>query len=160
MLEPRVHIKFKNEYKQFKDKHTKAIALGVVICVCAPIVLLLSVVLVGERFLSFGLFLFLCFVALAVFLFTYYGLQNSAFKTLLTGSENYEKQMQQPKKKKKSVTDTVAEVVFPLATLIYLFCGFIGDAWGVAWVIFPFVGIVFGIFETLYKSFHSSKKTY
>ena len=52
----------------------------------------------------------------------------------------------------------VAGVVFPLAAAVYLIAGLVFYALSRAWIIFPIVGILFGIFATVYNGYLDLKK--
>ena len=62
------------------------------------------------------------------------------------------------KAEKNKVVGIVAGVVFPLAAAVYLIAGFVYYAWASAWIIFPIVGILFGIFATVYNGYMDLKK--
>jgi uncharacterized membrane protein len=57
-----------------------------------------------------------------------------------------------PKKRKEDkVIGAVAACIWPLAVAAFLFCGFVYDLWHIAWIIFPIVGILFGMFSAVYS---------
>lgn len=151
-LEPSTRIRLTREFDQFKSKFAKAIAAGVILCILAPITLLLSIVFLGEDNMLSVVFL-LGFVSIGVFLFIFYGIQNATYQKLL-GIGDYTPE----KIRAEKLSDVVASIVFPLATLIFLIAGFVYDAWGTAWIIFPIVGILFGIFNGAYEGYLTMKK--
>ncbi len=148
--------------KDFKPSFAKAIASGVILCILAPISLLLAVVLLGEDsawsvifllgFVAVGVFLFV-FVAVGVFLFVFYGTLNSTYEKLLSIGDYKPERVIASK-----LTDTIAGVIFPSATAVYLFLGFVYNAWGTAWIIFPITGILFAAFSSLYQGFIETKR--
>lgn len=146
LLDAPTHIKLDHEFKEFKPSFAKAIASGVILCILAPISLLLAIVLLGEDNAWSVIFL-LGFVAVGVFLFVFYGVLYSTYEKLLSlGDYRPEKVIA------GKLTDKIAGVVFPLVTAVYLFFGFLYDAWGTAWIIFPITGILFAAFSSFYQS--------
>lgn len=142
-LDAPVYAWVKEESRPFKIRFPYAIATGVVLCILGPISLLLSIFLLGEDNPLSIVFL-MGFVATGVFLFVYYGIQNDTFDKLLGIGSHTRAQV-----KVNKLTETVSSVVFPLATLFYLFMGFVHGAWETAWIVFPIVAIGFGIFAAI-----------
>lgn len=140
------------ELKNFKPQFAKAIAAGVILCITAPIVLLLSLVLLGYNNYWAVIFL-LSFVAVGVFLFVFFGIIHATYhKILAIGSYT-------PKKiAAEKLTDTVASIVFPTAAAVYIISGFLFNTWGTAWIIFPIVGILFAVFAAATESLSSLKR--
>ena len=140
------------EMKEFKPGFAKAIDSGVILCILAPISLLLAIVLLGDDNAWSVIFL-LGFIGVGVFLFFFYGFLYSTYEKLLSlGDYTPEKVIA------SKLIDTIAGVVFPLATAIYLIAGFVYDAWGTAWIIFPITGILFAAFSSLYQSLIKTKR--
>lgn len=152
ILDPATRANLNREMKDFKPIFAKAIASGVILCILAPISLLLAVVLLGDDNAWSVVFL-LGFVAIGVFLFVFYGTLNSTYEKLLSIGDYKPERVVASK-----LTDTIAGVVFPLATGVYLFLGFVYNAWGTAWIIFPITGILFAAFSSLYQGFIETKR--
>lgn len=142
-LDPRTYSRIKIEYELFNPRFAYAIAIGVVLCILGPISLLLTVTLLGDQNPLSIVFL-LGFIAIGVFLFIYYGIQKDTFQKLLTIGSHTRAQV-----KADSLTDSVANIIFPIATLYYLYQGFFNNGWASAWVVFPMVGILFAIFAAI-----------
>ncbi|WP_407371296.1 permease prefix domain 1-containing protein [Carnobacterium sp.] len=152
ILDPSTRIHLDREMQEFKPSFAKAIAAGVILCILAPISLLLAIVLLGDDNAWSVIFL-LGFVSVGVFLFVFYGVLYSTYEKLLSLGDY------QPEKVIASkLTDTIAGVVFPIATAVYLLLGFIYNAWGTAWIIFPITGILFAAFSSLYQSLIKTKR--
>jgi hypothetical protein len=151
-LDSTTYARLKAEHKAFRPRLAIAVAIGVALCILAPISLLLSVVLLGEDN-SLSLVFLLSFIAIGVFLFVFYGIQDETYEKLLSIG-GFAKDTSE----KNKVVGIVAGVVFPLAAAIYLIAGFVYYAWGSAWIIFPIVGILFGIFATVYNGYMDLKK--
>lgn len=138
-----LYARIKEDYRPFKARLPYAIATGVVLCILGPISLLLSILLLGEGNPLSIVFL-MGFIATGVFLFVYYGILNDTYDKLLGIGSHTRAQV-----KVNKLTETVSSIVFPLATLFYLYMGFVRGAWGTAWIVFPIVGIGFGIFAAI-----------
>ncbi|OUL10106.1 hypothetical protein B0533_01720 [Sedimentibacter sp. SX930] len=151
-LDATTYARLKTEYKTFRPRLAIAVAIGVALCILAPVSLLLSVVLIGEDN-SLSLVFLLSFIAIGVFLFIFYGIQDETYEKLLSIGE-----FAKDKAEKNKVVGIVAGVVFPLAAAVYLIAGFVYYAWASAWIIFPIVGILFGIFATVYNGYMDLKK--
>lgn len=142
-LDPQTYSRIKIEYELFNPRFAYAIAIGVVLCILGPISFLLTVTLLGDQYPLSIVFL-LGFIAIGVFLFTYYGIQRDTFQKLLTIDSHTRAQV-----KADTLTDSVANIIFPLATLYYLYQGFFNNNWGSAWIVFPIVGILFAVFAAI-----------
>ena len=151
-LDAATYARLKAEHKAFRPRLAVAVAIGVALCILAPVSMLLSVVLLGEDN-GLSLVFLLSFIAIGVFLFVFYGLQDKTYEKLLSIGE-----FAKDKAEKNKVIGIVAGVVFPLAAAIYLIAGFVYYAWASAWIIFPIVGILFGIFATVYNGYTDLKK--
>jgi len=152
VLDAATYNRLKAEHKAFRPRLATAVAIGVALCILAPVSLLLSAVFLGEDN-QLSLVFLLSFVAIGVFLFIFYGTQNETYEKLLSICEFAKNQSE-----KNKVVGIVAGVVFPLAAAIYLIAGFVYAAWATAWIIFPITGILFGIFATVYNGYMDLKK--
>lgn len=152
VLDAATHARLKAEHKAFRPRLATAVAIGVALCILAPVSLLLSAVFLGEDN-KLSLVFLLSFVAIGVFLFVYYGTQDETYEKLLAIGE-----FAKDKSEKNKIVGIVAGVVFPLAAAIYLIAGFVYAAWASAWIIFPITGILFGIFATVYNGYMDLKK--
>ena len=151
-LDSTTYTRLRTEHKAFRPRLAVAVAIGVALCILAPVSMLLSVVLLGEEN-GLSLVFLLSFIAIGVFLFIFYGIQDETYEKLLSIGE-----FAKDKAEKNKVVGIVAGVVFPLAAAVYLIAGFVYYAWASAWIIFPIVGILFGIFATVYNGYMDLKK--
>ena len=151
-LDATTYARLKANHKAFRPRLAVAVAIGVALCILAPVSMLLSVVLLGEEN-GLSLVFLLSFIAIGVFLFIFYGIQDETYEKLLSIGE-----FAKDKAEKNKVVGIVAGVVFPLAAAVYLIAGFVYYAWASAWIIFPIVGILFGIFATVYNGYMDLKK--
>ena len=151
-LDATTYARLKADHKAFRPRLAVAVAIGVALCILAPVSMLLSVVLLGEEN-GLSLVFLLSFIAIGVFLFIFYGIQDETYEKLLSIGE-----FAKDKAEKNKVVGIVAGVVFPLAAAVYLIAGFVYYAWASAWIIVPIVGILFGIFATVYNGYMDLKK--
>lgn len=142
-LDYATHAMIEEQYLSFKPKMSYAIAAGVVSCILGPIFLLLSFAFLNDNSLI-GIVFLLGFIAVGVFLFVYYGIQNDTFEKLLTIGSHTKAHVVS-----NTITERLGAIIFPIATLIYLFQGFVNNAWGTAWIIFPIVGISFAVLAAI-----------
>lgn len=84
---------------------------------------------------------------MAVFLFINLSACNEGHKKLLKQGEYSEQS-----RKGDRVIGAVASIVWPLTTIMFFIWGFFLNGWGISWIVFPVVGILFGIFCSAYKS--------
>lgn len=151
-LDATTYARLKADHKAFRPRLAVAVAIGVALCILAPVSMLLSVVFLREEN-GLSLVFLLSFIAIGVFLFIFYGIQDETYEKLLSIGE-----FAKDKAEKNKVVGIVAGVVFPLAAAVYLIAGFVYYAWASAWIIFPIVGILFGIFATVYNGYVDLKK--
>ena len=151
-LDATTYARLKAAHKAFRPRLAVAVAIGVALCILAPVSMLLSVVFLGEEN-GLSLVFLLSFIAIGVFLFIFYGIQDETYEKLLSIGE-----FAKDKAEKNKVVGIVAGVVFPLAAAVYLIAGFVYYAWASAWIIFPITGILFGIFATVYNGYMDLKK--
>jgi hypothetical protein len=81
-----------------------------------------------------------------------YFVPSRSFNKLLKLEEYANKNKQETDK----VIGIVAATIWPLAAATYLLLGFTRGMWGTAWIIFPILGIVFGVFSAIYTGIKKS----
>lgn len=151
-LEHSTRSHLQREKKDFQPRFAKAITFGVILCILAPAVLLISMLFLGEENELSVVFL-LSFVAVGVFLFVFYGILYSTYERLLAEGD-----YTPDKLKAEKTSENIAGIVFPIAGGIYVIAGFLFNAWGTAWIIFPIAGIFFAIFSAVYHSYLTMKR--
>lgn len=132
------------EHEAFDRRPTqlRAIVIGVVLCILAPLCLIIISV-INESYATFGVSILLVLIAIAIYLFIYYGQQKSTYEQLLENKEyNCE-----AKDKEDKVVSAVAAVIWPLATAIFLITGLVFNYWHINWIIFPVTGLLFAGFS-------------
>lgn len=136
-------IKIRKE--AFHTTYTVQIILGVMLCILSPLMLIgITSISSSERFGSFGIFVLLTMVAIAVFLFIHTGCIMDSYKELLQEAEFSKKA-----KKGNKIVDVVASIIWPIVTAGYLIVSFVTGDWHITWIVFPVVGILFGAFAAV-----------
>ena len=92
---------------------------------------------------TFPLVLLLFTIGFAVFLIITAAMPFGAHEALL-GKGEFENKT--ANKKAERLIGTVASVFWPVIVAAYLLWSFVGDAWGISWIIWPIAGILFGAF--------------
>lgn len=139
-----VKLDLQRDYDRNSASFTAAIVVGVGLCIVSPVPLFLTAVFEGFPS-QYGVAMLLTIVSIAVFTFIRAGTIRDGYNRLLN-LEDYSPE----KVEENKVTGAVASVVFPLAALVYLYLGFFRGMWHPGWMIFPAVGILFGIFSAIY----------
>jgi hypothetical protein len=134
------------EKEAFIPTYTLGVMIGVSLCILSPLAIFLASLL-GEDRAGYGVPVLLLMVAIAVFFFVYFGTIKEAFNRLL----KLEAFADPARQEKDKVIGVVASIVWPLSAAVFLLLGFLFHAWGIAWIIFPIVGILFGIFAAVYS---------
>lgn len=144
------HLKQQIEQKhnEFTPTHTISVIVGVAMCILSPVVIFISSIF-GDRASVYGVVGLLIMVAIAVYIFIYFGAIKEGYKRLLRLDE-YSKTLKEKAKEDKIIA-AVAAIVWPLAVCIFLISGFLFDAWHINWIVFPITGLLFGMFSGAYK---------
>ncbi|MNW03287.1 hypothetical protein D3C71_1992020 [compost metagenome] len=88
-------------------------------------------------------------MALAVFLFIYYGSIKDSFKFLLKEEEYTDI----PEKKEANrINGSIAAIMWPLAVCIFLISGFVYERWDINWVVFPVTALLLTVFSAAYNA--------
>ncbi|KAG2962696.1 hypothetical protein PC120_g27638 [Phytophthora cactorum] len=121
-----------------------SIITGVSLCVLSPSFIFAGAY-INDDYASYGVSVFMLMAAVGVFLFIYYGNIQGAYTKLLE-----EHHMTAEKKEEVRVVRAVEAIVWPLATAIFLFTGFVFQRWDINWAIFPITGVLSGSFSNVY----------
>ena len=117
-------------------------------CILSPVVIFISSIF-GDRASVYGVVGLLIMVAIAVYIFIYFGTIKESYKRLLRLDE-YSKPLKEKAKEDKIIA-LIAAIVWPLAVCIFLISGFFYNQWHINWIIFPITGLLFGMFSGVYK---------
>jgi MFS family permease len=141
----------KNELNQrnqnYNSTYTLSVIIGVSLCILSPASIFISIFF-GEEATVYGVVGLLLMVAIAVYIFIYFGKIKENYKRLLC-LEEYSKSYKQKQEEQRFI-NIVASIVWPIAVVIFLVSGFIFNRWEINWIIFPIVGIIFGAFSAAY----------
>jgi hypothetical protein len=153
-MEKGVQLPGSMEYslKQRYDRYTPVFYLHIVIGVCLIVLSPISIFvasLIGEEASYFGVAVLLLIVAISVTLFISAGTVRESYERLLNIGDYTAKSEEE--KKEGKIIGAIASIVWPFATAIFLFIGFVYNKWYIAWIIFPITGILFGMFTAVYK---------
>ncbi|MCA9765216.1 MAG: hypothetical protein KC455_02235 [Carnobacterium sp.] len=131
------------EKKEYQPQFTKGITTGILFCIVGVVFLLLSLLFVQSTPLWSLIFL-LSFVSIGVFLFIFFGIIYATYDKLLSIGDYAPKKVASER-----LTTNVANIIFPLATGIYVISGLLFQTWSPGWMIFPILGIGFGLFAAV-----------
>lgn len=154
-LPPHLRNELQQRYQNYNSTYTLSVIIGVSLCILSPVVLFLSS-LFGEETIVYGVVGLLLIVAIGVYIFIYFGKIRENYKRLLC-LEEYSKSFKEKQEEERFIR-VVASIVWPLAVIIFLISGFIYNKWGINWIIFPIVGMLFGMFSAAYNAIRGNKK--
>lgn len=129
----------------FASTYMKSVITGVCLCILSCVPLFIASALDGDVS-SYGLIVTLSIVAVAVFIFIYFGSIRESYSILLKIGDYTKEKVEDNK-----VIGAVAAIVWPLAVCIFLVSGFLFNLWHIGWIIFPITGILFGMFSAAYS---------
>ncbi len=141
-----VETSLRQKYQSFNPTFYLCIIVGVCLIILSPVTLF-GASLLGEGAAEYGVCIMLAIIACSVFLFITAGSIRESYEKLLKIGDSAHKRT----KKEDKVIGAVASAVWPLAVVVFLFCGFIYNLWYIAWIVFPIVGILFGAFSAVYS---------
>ena len=126
--------------EEYEETYRQGIVIGVALVIAGVIPLVLAGALGASDFVA-AIFVcvLLCFVAVAVHLFVGRGLVRESFTKLLQEGD-YAPEMKRGGKK----VEMIAGIYWCVVTAIFLAWSFLGNAWGISWVIWPVAGVLFG----------------
>ncbi|GGM39794.1 hypothetical protein GCM10011351_27420 [Paraliobacillus quinghaiensis] len=145
----------KNANDSFRRTYTRSIIVGVMLCILSPIILITTEA-INENASNYGVIVLLGMVAIAVYIFVYFGKINETYKKLLKIDEYAHSS--KARKKEDKVIGAVASIVWPLAVCIFLISGLIYHQWHINWIIFPITGLVFAMFSGVYSILKKDEK--
>ncbi len=143
-----LEILLRQRYDSYTPKFYLNIIAGVCLIIFSPSIIFIASIF-GESYEEYGTVFMLILIAGSVYLFVTSGMIRDSYERLLK-LKDYAKPVGN-KEKENKVIGAVAAVIWPLASLIFLFCGFVYNLWHPAWIIFPVTGILFGMFSAAYS---------
>lgn len=151
-ISPQTKSIIEEKHNAFLPVHTLTIIIGVCLCIISPVAIF-TASFFGENATIYGVVILLMIIAVAVFIFVYYGSIKESFNILLKLGDYSKEKVEENK-----VIGAAAAVVWPLVTCIFLICGFIFHLWYICWIVFPITGILFGMFTAVYNIFKGNSK--
>ncbi|WP_143063880.1 permease prefix domain 1-containing protein [Amphibacillus marinus] len=145
VLTPEQQMNIKDKLHHYSPSYVKGIIIGVSLCIFAPLQLIV-VVSFNSNYAEYATAVLLVIVAIAVYLFVYFGVKKEGYNRLLLAEEYDAKK----NKEHDKVIGAVAAFVWPLAIAIFLFTGLALNQWHINWIIFPITGLLFGGFAGMY----------
>lgn len=135
----------------FAPTYRFSLIMGVCLCVLSP-ALIIGTVFVNEELTIYGVAALLLMIAMAVFLFVYYGNIHGAYAKLL--EDQY---VAAREKEEERVMGAVGAIIWPLTVVVFLITGFVFNLWHINWIVFPVVGILHGMLSNIYQSANRKK---
>lgn len=139
---------FVKERKAFKPKEIIATIIGVVICILTPAMYSLF----EDRAKQHGTYedtflpIFFLLIAIAVFLFVYFGMRDGGYKRITEVKEIVK--LEEEKKLQKA--NILAGVLFPLTAFAYVGIGMMdGRFYRIGWIMFPVVSIIIFAYRSI-----------
>lgn len=140
------NTKLYEEYLTFKKKFGLAIAVAVGLFILAPAMYVVFESLYGETSIL-AIATFFLSIACGVGIFIYFGVQDDKYKMLLNIKDHAHSG-------KSSFSGLIASIIFPIATILFLYVGLFWNMWHPGWIVFPISGIIVGISESIYNFRH------
>ncbi len=147
-----VEKELREELNRFMPRFGKGMVVGVCMIILSPIALFVTYE-GSELTTIIGVIILLSIVNIAVVLFILLGTQKESYERLLKTGDYTPK-----KKEENKVIGAVASIVWPLAVIVFLVTGFIYQLWYINWIIFPIVGLLFGMFSAAYSIINEKSK--
>lgn len=144
----------------------KAIALGVMLIFIA----IIQIIVFEELFSvsTVGIFdldcippaLFFVFLAIAVMIFVYYGIQHEKYDIKKYNNEAPTSDVAIVRKKRGDLAGAVCGIIMLTATGLFLIGGALFNLWHPGWVLFPVGGLICGIVSLAFDNVPDAKQTY
>ena len=142
----------KEKRKEAKPGFVRSIATGVALCILSPVPLIVSSLSNAQVVQAHMVSLLLVMVGAAVVLFIRSGMPWEAMEKLLQEGDYT------PEKKRRSpLVEAVSGVYWMIVLAIFLLWGFLGDAWGICWVVWPVGGVLFAAVSVIVEAIAKKK---
>lgn len=134
-----------------KPKFQISILISVLLFVIAVAFIVISAYV--NDYQPYFIFTGFTIAGIGVYIITLAGIILGGFNQLLNRGD-YAPKMREANR----LTDLVATIVFPLTAIVYMVLGFTTKRWDLTWIIWPAVGMTFGIFASVVEEIHKNKK--
>lgn len=149
------------ELDAFRKKFALAISIGVALILLGVIVLIGGTAVIGESTLDASDRIagaltgtMLLFITAGTGTLVYAGMQNAKYDVQEYNSEN-----KHEKSKAGQISDTICGCIMLLATIVYLLWSFLGNSWGISWIVFPVGGLLCAVTSTVCKLMEKQEET-
>lgn len=147
VIDKDLETELKEELEQFMPKFSTYIAIGVMCCIISVIPVVTFDVLENEFMVLVSVGLLLLIVACGVYMMVKAGIVKGSYNQLLqVGDFSIEH------KKMVNKLEPIAPVYWITVTIIYFVVSFLTDKWNITWMIWPVVGMVFGIISIIIQN--------
>lgn len=153
-LQEHVKTEIQEKYDAFSATYIKSLIIGVSLCILAPISLF-AASLMEQNLRTYGVVVLLALVAVAVYIFVYFGAIKESMIMMLQRDEY---SIESKERGENKVVSAVAIVVWSLAVCIFLVTGLVYHKWHINWIVFPITGILFGMFSGAYNVMKGNTK--
>ncbi len=144
-----------NRMKKQRPALTLSRAIGVALCIFGAAILVVTSVLgIGELSVVISLCALLILVACATFIFIRWGNEADAYMQLLQ-QEDYLPE----RKRNLDKLHLISGVYWGIMTAIYLAISFITLRWDYTWIIWPVAGVLFGVIACIVRFAIQNKST-
>lgn len=145
-VEPSVRERLTKELEMYAPANTMAVTIGIMLCILGPAVLLLLLTFLPESkgANAAGIAIMLSMFAVAVVLIVVGTGRKGMYEKVL-GLREYAPE----REKENKIIGVTASVVWPLAVAVFLVWGICFHGFGIAWIVFPVVGVLFGSFAAI-----------
>ncbi|MBP5415540.1 MAG: helix-turn-helix transcriptional regulator [Lachnospiraceae bacterium] len=135
----------KDRLAEYEASNTKALTLGVLLCVLCAVPLVITAVMEAPNIVIICMVcLTLILVGIAVYLFISVCAVYSSYKILLQ-TDDYTPR----KKRKNKKLDTLTSSYWILIVIIYLVTSFMTNGWHFTWVIWAVAGLLFALVRNI-----------
>lgn len=147
----------KEQQSSYQGTFTINLIIAVILCILSPLSLIILTSIQDTDFYNnLGILILLSFVSAAVYIFIKIGSVSDAYKQLLQ-EEDYSSSKKSANTKASKIIGIAASIIWPIAVVAYLLWSFLSNAWGISWIIFPIVGILFGGFSAVCTTLYENK---
>ena len=131
----------------YEAKYTRAVAIGVVLCVLSAVPLILSSALTENEAIGTAMVgILLVLVATGVYLFVSSGMIKGSYDVLLQEGD-----YTVMKKKHAPIIRRVSAIYWLVAVALYLAVSLTRNNWDTSWVIWPVAGVLFAVIIIITK---------
>jgi len=144
-LSKQLQLELQRSKENFAPTYRFSLIMGVCLLILSP-AFIFTAIYMNENLAPYGISVFLMIVAIAVFLFVYYGNIQGVYTKLLRNSN-----ITLEEKEGHSGLESVHSIIWPVAVAIFLITGAIFKRWDINWVIFPVTALISGVLGNFQK---------